>query len=109
MDVQQIVNALEIPQRIPDALIPDLAILFVAGLELYQFLAAGFTNLRITGRSLVCLLVNAHDLGDRSALQSLRSQQVFPTVDDHSELRAPVADGICATEFVSNKPPTAPK
>ena len=52
--------------------------------------------MRIASRSFIRLLVNAHDLGKRIALHGLSIQQIFPAVNDHTELRAPVANVVIA-------------
>ena len=84
-------------------MLPDVDVFPVAGLELYQLLAACFANIWVTGCSLVCFFVNAHNLGKRIALQRLSIQQIFPAVNDHPELRAPIAKMIIANDFVPEK------
>ena len=103
MDVEQFVNVLEILHRKRDALVPDVGVFLVAGLQLHQLLATGFADLRIAVRSFVCLLVNAHDLGQRIALKRLLIQQIFPPVNDHPKLCPPVANVIVADDFVPKK------
>src|SRR4029434_6995785 len=61
MDVEQFVDVLEVLHGKGDAFVPDVDVFPVAGLQFYQFLAAGFSNLRITGRQSVRLLVNPDD------------------------------------------------
>ena len=103
MDVEQFVNVLEILHREGDTLVPNIEVLSVAGLQLDQFLAARFPDLRIACRSLVRLLVNANDLGERIACECLSIQQIFPSPYHHPELRPPVADMIVANNFVTEK------
>jgi len=67
MDVEQLINVLEILHRERYALVPDVEVLPVAGLQLDQFLATRFADLRIARRSLVRFFVNTHDLGQRIA------------------------------------------
>ena len=69
MDIEQFVHVVEILHRKRHALIPDVDVFLVARLQLHQFLAARFTNLRIACRSFVCFFVNADDLGERIALK----------------------------------------
>ena len=100
VDVEQFVNVLEILHRERHAFIPDVDVFLVARLQLDQLLAARLANLRIICRSLVCLLVNPHDLSQWIALQSLLIQQIFPSVNDHPKLGAPVANVIIADNFM---------
>jgi hypothetical protein len=60
-------------------------------------------NFRILSRSLVCFLVNAHNLCERITLQRLSIEQILPAVNHHPELRAPVANVIITDHFVSEK------
>ena len=59
--------------------------------------------MRIGCRSLVCLLVDANNLGEWIALESLSIQQIFPAVNHHAKLRAPVADVIVSDHFMPEK------
>jgi hypothetical protein len=74
--------------------------LLVAGLQFYQFLATGFSNLRIAGRQCVRLLVNPDNLGQGMLLKCALIQEIFPPVNDHPKLGTPVADMIVADHFV---------
>src|SRR5204863_10193753 len=51
MDVEQFVNVLEILHREGDTLVPNIEVFSVAALQLDQFLATAFPNLRIACRS----------------------------------------------------------
>src|SRR5215469_1093037 len=99
-DVEHFVNTLEILHRKRNAFVPDVRGLLVTGLQLHQFLAAGFANLRVSTCEFVCFLVNAHDLGQRIALQCSSIQQILPTPNDHAELRTPVTNMIIANHVV---------
>ena len=63
MNIQQLVHVLEVLHGKSNAFVPNIDVFLVAGLQFYQFLATGFSDLRIAGRQCVCLLVNADDLG----------------------------------------------
>src|SRR5206468_12689481 len=54
-------------------------------------------------RSLVCLLVNAHDLSQRIPLQGFSIEQTLPAVNHHPKLCAPVADVIDAHHVMHQK------
>ena len=103
MNVEQFVNLLEIPHRKRNALVPNRRVLFVAGLKLYQLLAARFAHREVRRRSCVRLFVNPNDLGQRLARERVTIKQIFPTPDHHSELRAPIADMIVANDVVAEK------
>ena len=103
MNVEELVNVLEILHRERDALVPDVSVFFVAGLELDQFLAARISHRRIGCRSCVGFFINANDLGQRIALERLSIKQIFPAPDHHSKLRAPIANVIVANHVVTEK------
>ena len=63
----------------------------------------GLRNVRIATGPFVCFLINAHNFGERIALERLSIQQVLPAVNDHPELCAPVADVIIADNLVPKK------
>src|SRR5205085_10461944 len=103
MNVEQFVDLLEIPHRKRNALVPNRRVLFVAGLKLYQLLAARFAHREVRRRSCVRLFVNPNDLGQRLARERVTIKQIFPTPDHHSELRAPIADMIIANNVMAEK------
>ena len=51
----------------------------------------------------VGLLVNADQLRNRIALQRRAIEQIFPAVNHHPELRAPIADMIVADDVVAEE------
>ena len=103
MNVEHLISALEFLQGKVDRLFPDREILRVARLKFDQLLPDRLPHLGVGGRFFVGLFVNANQLGDRVALQRRAIEQIFPAVNDHAELRAPIADVIVADDFVAEK------
>ena len=103
MNVEQFINMLEILHRKRDALVPNVRVLFVAGLKFDQFPTTSFAHRRIRHRSCVCFFVGPNELGKRVPLQRLLVQQVFPAPYHHPKLRSPIADVIISNDVVSEK------
>src|SRR6266566_22794 len=48
-------------------------------------------------------LISANQLGNGIAFQRFQIEQIFPTPDDHAELRPPIADVIVANNVVAEE------
>ncbi len=103
MDVEEIVGSLEFLHRERDALVPDADIFLVAGLQPNEFGAAGIAHRFIVLAQLVGRFVNPDQLRNRVAREGLAIEEVFPAIDYHPELRAPVADVVVANHVVPEK------
>ena len=80
-----------------------LTILRVAGLEFDQFLAHRLPYFEVACRFFIGLLVDANQFRDRIAFERSAIEQIFPAVDHHPELGAPIADVIVANDVVAEK------
>ena len=103
MDVENFVGGFEFLHRKRDAFIPDAQVFLVAGLQLDEFVAAGLAHRLVALAQVVGRFVNPDQLGDRVARQRVAIEQMFPAVNHHPELRAPVADVVVANDVVPKK------
>ncbi len=101
--IEAVVDLLEPGFRNIDALLPDAEVFLVAGLEPHQLVLAGLVDGGIGfGRS-VDVAIDPHQFGDGIGCKSLVVEQGFPAVQDHSELRAPVADVVVGDDLEAEK------
>ena len=82
---------------------PDGEVFGVAGLEFHQFLARGAFDVLVGFLEAGDFAVEADEFGDGVAVESVAIEEVFPAVDDFSELRAPVADVVVGGDFVAEE------
>src|SRR5262249_53876293 len=82
---------------------PNVQVFGIAGLQPNEFGAAGFLYNRVRLAQLVGRLVDTDQFGDRVASQGVAVEQMFPAVNYHPELGAPVADVIVANHVVAQK------
>ena len=102
-DAEFFVDILELGPREFDQLLPDGAVFRIALLEFDQFLARGLVHGGVGLLEGVDLAVEARHFGDRVALERGAIEEMFPTVEDLAELRAPVAEMVVGHDFVSEK------
>ena len=103
MNVQHLIGVVEFFHRKVDRLFPNREILRVAGLEFDQFLADRLSYFEVACRFFIGLLVDANQFRDRIAFERSAVEQIFPAVDHHPELGAPIADVIVANDLVTEK------
>ena len=110
-DVQFVINHRQAREGNIHAALPDRAVFQITCLELDQFGAAGIANRRIAALSgfhgfFLSLAFGIHrfvepqKFADRIGQESGFIPVPFPSVKDHAELRAPVADVVICDDLV---------
>jgi hypothetical protein len=103
VDVELAVNLAQLLQRKGHAARPDFHVVRIALLELHEFVAAGGQHGLVGLRLRVHRLVNADEFLDGIFVERCMIEDRLPAVQDHAELRAPVADVVVGDDLVADE------
>ena len=101
--IQAVIDFLETPAGHLDALFPDRKVFSVAGLEFHQFRFAYLKDGRIRVGGGIDIPIDTEKLGDRIVGERLMTEDRFPSMENHAELGAPVADMVIGDDMISEK------
>ena len=103
LHAQTLVNGIELNARQSDHLVPNAEVLFVAALELHQFLTSGLECGGVGFALGADLLVKALHLGDGVGLQRGARPGRASRRQQHPELGAPVAQVVVGDDLVAQQ------
>src|SRR5689334_8997693 len=103
MDAKHLIGRFEFAQRKADTFLPDVDVFSVAALQFDQLIPTNFSNSRIRRGALICFLVDPDQFGNWIALECRAIEKIFPPVNHHAELSAPITDMIVANNLMTKK------
>ena len=103
MDIEPAIDFFESNFCEPDAAFPYFEVFVVAALELDEFGLTFFEHVRLFLTESIDVLIDLQKSCDRVFFEQIRLQLMFPTPENHPELRTPVTDMVVGDHIVSHE------